>query len=217
MNGDFPAKDTVYTPYIPINVWFWPTLCICGLTLHTGCAVCYLLKVGTMNHVYIWHGVYMAILAGKSPNEWSIMVYIYRSGQPCTCFTCSIVTHVKNASKWRSRKAVYDGACQKTHTNGDREKRCSMVRVKRQKTHTNGDREKQCTMAHVNRQKMHQNGDREKRCTMARVKRQKTHTNGDREKRQRAAQHIHAHTHTRTHTHAHTRTHTRTHTHRSVH
>jgi len=114
MNGDFPAKDTVYTPYIPINVWFWPTLCICGLTLHTGCAVCYLLKVGTMNHVYIWHGVYMAILAGKSPNEWSIMVYIYRSGQPCTCFTCSIVTHVKNASKWRSRKAVHDGACQKT-------------------------------------------------------------------------------------------------------
>jgi hypothetical protein len=33
MYGDFPAKDTVYTPYIlefywyiPINVWFWPTL-----------------------------------------------------------------------------------------------------------------------------------------------------------------------------------------------
>ena len=26
MYGDFPAKNTVYTPYIPINVWFWPTL-----------------------------------------------------------------------------------------------------------------------------------------------------------------------------------------------
>ena len=25
MYGDFPAKDTVYTPYIHINVWFWPT------------------------------------------------------------------------------------------------------------------------------------------------------------------------------------------------
>ena len=26
MYGDFPAKNTVRTPYIPINVWFWPTL-----------------------------------------------------------------------------------------------------------------------------------------------------------------------------------------------
>ena len=26
MYGDFPAKNTVYTPYVPINVWFWPTL-----------------------------------------------------------------------------------------------------------------------------------------------------------------------------------------------
>jgi len=26
MYGDFPAKNTVYTPYLPMNVWFWPTL-----------------------------------------------------------------------------------------------------------------------------------------------------------------------------------------------
>jgi hypothetical protein len=26
MYGDFPAKNTVDTPYIPMNVWFWPTL-----------------------------------------------------------------------------------------------------------------------------------------------------------------------------------------------
>ena len=26
MYGDFPAQNSVYTPYIPINVWFWPTL-----------------------------------------------------------------------------------------------------------------------------------------------------------------------------------------------
>ena len=26
MYGDFPAKITVYTPYIPINVWFWSTI-----------------------------------------------------------------------------------------------------------------------------------------------------------------------------------------------
>jgi len=26
MYGDFPAKNTIYTPYIPINVWFRPTL-----------------------------------------------------------------------------------------------------------------------------------------------------------------------------------------------
>jgi len=26
MYGDFPAKNTVCTPYIPTNVWFWPTL-----------------------------------------------------------------------------------------------------------------------------------------------------------------------------------------------
>ena len=28
MYGDFPAKNTVCTLYIPINVWFWPTLVI---------------------------------------------------------------------------------------------------------------------------------------------------------------------------------------------
>jgi len=28
MYGNFPAKNTIYTPYIPINVWFWPTLFI---------------------------------------------------------------------------------------------------------------------------------------------------------------------------------------------
>ena len=28
MYGDFPAKNTIYTLYIPINVWFWPTLCL---------------------------------------------------------------------------------------------------------------------------------------------------------------------------------------------
>jgi len=26
MYGDFLAKNSVCTPYIPINVWFWPTL-----------------------------------------------------------------------------------------------------------------------------------------------------------------------------------------------
>ena len=26
MYGNFPAKNTVYTPYIPINVWLWPIL-----------------------------------------------------------------------------------------------------------------------------------------------------------------------------------------------
>ena len=24
MHGGFPAEITVRTPYIPINVWFWP-------------------------------------------------------------------------------------------------------------------------------------------------------------------------------------------------
>jgi len=28
MYGGFPAKSTVCTLYIPINVWFWPTLII---------------------------------------------------------------------------------------------------------------------------------------------------------------------------------------------
>jgi len=28
MYGDFPAKDTVYTPYIHINLWFWPTISV---------------------------------------------------------------------------------------------------------------------------------------------------------------------------------------------
>jgi len=26
MYGDFPAKITVYTPYIPTKIWFWPAL-----------------------------------------------------------------------------------------------------------------------------------------------------------------------------------------------
>jgi hypothetical protein len=26
MYGYFPAKNTVHTPYMPINVWLWPTL-----------------------------------------------------------------------------------------------------------------------------------------------------------------------------------------------
>jgi hypothetical protein len=26
MYDDFPAKNTVYTPYLPKKVWFWPTL-----------------------------------------------------------------------------------------------------------------------------------------------------------------------------------------------
>jgi len=30
VHGDFPAKNTVCTPYIPINVWFWPTQKIRG-------------------------------------------------------------------------------------------------------------------------------------------------------------------------------------------
>ena len=28
MYGDFPAKNTVYTPYICMYVWFWPSLYI---------------------------------------------------------------------------------------------------------------------------------------------------------------------------------------------
>jgi len=31
MDGEFPAKSTVYTPYIVYTyVWLWPTLCICN-------------------------------------------------------------------------------------------------------------------------------------------------------------------------------------------
>ena len=26
MYGDLPAKNAVYTPYMPKNVWFWPTI-----------------------------------------------------------------------------------------------------------------------------------------------------------------------------------------------
>ena len=32
MYGDFPAKNTACTPYIPMNVWSWPTLHICACT-----------------------------------------------------------------------------------------------------------------------------------------------------------------------------------------
>jgi hypothetical protein len=30
MYGDFPAKNTVCAPYIPLNVWFWPILEMCN-------------------------------------------------------------------------------------------------------------------------------------------------------------------------------------------
>ena len=30
MYDDFPAKNTICTLYVPIHVWFWPTLQICG-------------------------------------------------------------------------------------------------------------------------------------------------------------------------------------------
>ena len=36
MYGDFPAKNAVCTPYIPINVWFWPTLCMCAMRMAVG-------------------------------------------------------------------------------------------------------------------------------------------------------------------------------------
>jgi len=26
MYGDAPAEDTICTRYMPVNVWFWPTL-----------------------------------------------------------------------------------------------------------------------------------------------------------------------------------------------
>jgi hypothetical protein len=30
MYGDFPAKNTACTPYVRINMWFWPTLMMCN-------------------------------------------------------------------------------------------------------------------------------------------------------------------------------------------
>jgi hypothetical protein len=35
MYGDFPARNTVYALYIPINVWSWPTLHIYVCTEYT--------------------------------------------------------------------------------------------------------------------------------------------------------------------------------------
>jgi len=51
--GDFPAKNSVYTPYIPINVWFWPTLIIS--------------RVG-QNRIYApYMTVYLVIFLPKTP------------------------------------------------------------------------------------------------------------------------------------------------------
>ena len=46
MHGDLPAKNTVCTPYIPINVWFWPTLFIYA---HWGSSQCRVLPFHTLN------------------------------------------------------------------------------------------------------------------------------------------------------------------------
>jgi len=32
MYGNFPAKITVSTPYVPIHVWFWPNLTVMALS-----------------------------------------------------------------------------------------------------------------------------------------------------------------------------------------
>jgi hypothetical protein len=50
MYGNFPPTNTVCTPYIPINVWSWPTLviygvCVCArfwptLVIYGVCVVC---------------------------------------------------------------------------------------------------------------------------------------------------------------------------------
>ena len=45
MYDNFPAKNTVHTPYIPIIVWFLPTLVVCRVVgscqvVRLGCGLC---------------------------------------------------------------------------------------------------------------------------------------------------------------------------------
>jgi hypothetical protein len=49
MYGDFPAKNTVYTPYIPINVWFWSLVIRIGGRCRS-MGVGYVMTVGMANH-----------------------------------------------------------------------------------------------------------------------------------------------------------------------
>jgi len=72
MYGDFPAKNTVYTPYIPINVWFWPTLDMCVapqmMVLLVHCTV-----FGAFNPVkFNLHGACNKTIAPKNQNYFPI-------------------------------------------------------------------------------------------------------------------------------------------------
>ena len=55
MHGDFPAKNTVCTPYIPKNVCFWPTLGVRLLIATGNCCLTLLTNAGSHQHAQQHH------------------------------------------------------------------------------------------------------------------------------------------------------------------
>jgi len=57
MYGGFRAKNTVYTPYIPIHVWFWPNILVCPASLqleHNACSEYLSLFIDMMSSLKAW-------------------------------------------------------------------------------------------------------------------------------------------------------------------
>jgi hypothetical protein len=95
MYGDFPAKNTVCTPYIRINIWFWPTLLFCRrpawheqtqcriwIIWSRGCQTKKHTRVG-QNRIYTPHvTLCMVISLLKKPYVHRLYLKIYGSGNP---------------------------------------------------------------------------------------------------------------------------------------
>ena len=79
MYGDFPAKNTVYTPYIRMYVWFWPTLIMC-LQLHVCVCLYHHHVLGTPSGMPEMDGDGGHILKVDQNHIYSVHIGIFRRG-----------------------------------------------------------------------------------------------------------------------------------------
>jgi len=87
MYGDFPAKNTVCTPYIPINVWFRPTLRITPFSLPCvqqkhACKNCRLLTLCRAESEHARHGFHCCphiLHHGRGDCRRELAVHLWRA------------------------------------------------------------------------------------------------------------------------------------------
>ena len=89
--GSFPAINTAYTPYIRMNVWFWPKLCMLVRWVgHNSTQASTCTQGWPQPYMY---GVYTVFLAGKSPSIRSYTMHTHGSGQPYIYMLYLCLTH----------------------------------------------------------------------------------------------------------------------------